>query len=936
MTEQLCLSVLGPMEAAAGANRIALGGPTQQAVLAVLVASYPAPVPLERLADAIWSGRPPATYQSTLHAYVSRVRKLLHGWIALVLDAQGYRLVLQDAVIDSQAFDAAVTRAAVELDAGRLGAAVGLLSPALDSWRGTQALERWAVEPWARDFCAGLAEQRLAGAELLARAHLELGQPRAAAAALEALVAQRPYAESAARLLMIALYRDQRQGEALRLYDRCRRALADELGIDPSPALQQTHREVLTQHPQLDWNPPAGTVVPRILPPRNRLLVGRGPILDQVVAQLGDGGVVTLYGLPGAGKTTVAAEIAHDHPGLVCWVPAEDSAAVLNGLAELAARLGVGPGLSEAELLESLWLRLSQQDDWLIVFDNAEHPDSVRAFVPPLRNGRLLVTSRSPAWSSLGATVKIGPLDDEAALAFVRRRTGRVGDDATLLAQAMGRLPLALEQACSYIDETGMSLGQYLRILQHRQTELLSRGAPAGHPHPVTTTWALVFEDVRRRSALAAQILEVSAYLSAEGLPLSMLEAAVETAGDELQMADALAELLRFSIVDRAGSTLRVHRLVQSVVRSRLSPQERRERAAAALRSLQACAPAGPAVAGSWPAWSLATPHVLAYLRAVADSEVLPEGSVELAMGCYRYLRARAARGPAHELLDVVIELVEAVRGRVPLLGELYADRADILDAEGQLAPARAELERALAVFGQNLDSVPEVTQARTWVRLAHILNCSDEPVASAEHYRRALPLLRGPDGEPEEVIRSLIGLGYACWGQGHFAAAEVELRSALELLTDQGWTRHPLHPEAVSALGMMLHEQGRWPEARDLQLQALEEMAEVLGAGDHPSVAYTFDKLGYVEGLLGEHRGSLAHHAAAVAMLERIFGPNDARLAMVISNLGNAQLASGDPAAAAASQGTAYAILLDHYGSEHRDTQLVSTRVQGLLVEAG
>ncbi len=250
-----------------------------------------------------------------------------------------------------------------------------------------------------------------------------------------------------------------------------------------------------------------------------------------------------------------------------------------------------------------------------------------------------------------GATVKIGPLDDESALAFVRQRTGRVEEDGGPLALAMGRLPLALEQACAYIGETGMSLAEYLRILGRRHSELLSRGAPASHPHPVTTTWELVFEDVRRRSALAAEILEVSAYLSAESLPLAMLEPAVD-AGDELTVADALAELLRFSIVDRNGSSLRVHRLVQSVVRDQLSPAHREERAAAALRSLIQTAPAGPAVPETWPAWSLLTPHVLAYLRAAVDSACCRSSTVELGLHCYRYLRARSALEPAHELLD--------------------------------------------------------------------------------------------------------------------------------------------------------------------------------------------------------------------------------------------------------------------------------------------
>jgi len=363
------------------------------------------------------------------------------------------------------------------------------------------------------------------------------------------------------------------------------------------------------------------------------------------------------------------------------------------------------------------------------------------------------------------------------------------------------------------------------------------------------------------------------------------------------------------------------------VVRAQLDPAERADRAAAALRSLRASAPVGPAVPASWPAWSLVTPHVLAYLRAAADSDVLPEGSVELALGCYRYLRARSALGPAHELLDLVIELVESV------LGELYADHADVLDAEGRLALARPELERALAVFEENAPQVPEVTLARTWARLAHILNCSDEPTAAADLYRRALGPLRRQDGDPEEVVLALIGLGYACWGERDYATAETELRTALVLLEDRGWHRHPLHPEALSGLGMMLHEQGQWAEARELQVTALAEMAEVYGAGDHPSVAYTYDKLGYVEGLLGDHGSALAHHGAAVEMLTRLFGPRDARLAMVISNLGNAELAGGDSRSAAASQQTAYDILLDHYGSAHRDTRLVAARVEDLLV---
>ena len=348
MTDQLCLKVLGPIEAWVGDRSLALGGPRQRALLAVLTAHHPTPVSLDRLADAIWSGEPPVTFQATVHAYVSRLRKLLTPWASLVSEPQGYRLVWHRGSIDAHDLVAVVDAAQRAMSAGRPDEVVALLEPAQRWWRSAAALEGWESEAWAREFCAALAEQRLVGAELLAEARLQLNQPRGAVAELEGLVSQRPYAESAVRLLMVALYRDHRQADALRLFDHCRHALADELGIDPSPALQQTHQQVLAQHPQLDWAAPPRSPAPRMLPPRTRLVVGREGVIAAIGDRLAELDVVTLYGLPGSGKTTVAAEIAHQHQGLVCWVPAEDSAAVLNALAELAGRLGVPAGLAEA------------------------------------------------------------------------------------------------------------------------------------------------------------------------------------------------------------------------------------------------------------------------------------------------------------------------------------------------------------------------------------------------------------------------------------------------------------------------------------------------------------------------------------------------------------------------------------------------------------
>ena len=927
MTERVAISALGSLQVVADGQRVALGGRQQRIVLGVLVACHPESASTDLLEEAVWQGDPPPKAAVALQSYVSRLRRILGSAAEIRSGFQGYRLVLGSATVDATEFGRVLAEAKSAAAARRFAQVIALLTPALAWWRSGVPLEPWQEESWAQSYSSQLRGRRLAAVELLADAHLSLGHPGSAIALLEPVLDEHPYAELTVQLLMTAFYRAGRQADALNAFLALRSRLVDDLGVDPSLLAQAAYAAVLRQSPELDWQPPGPAIAPLLPVARNRLLFGRRELIQQIQSTLADVGLLTIYGLPGSGKTAVAAEIAHQHVGLVCWVPAEDAASAVTALSELAERLGVPTGLGESDLLAAVWQALPTDRPWLMVYDNAEAPESLRPFLPTRVDGQVLVTSQNSAWSKLGPASRMEPLSDEASAQFILRRSGRGGEDPSGLIQAIGGLPLALEQACSYIDETGMSLGQYLGIFRRRENELLGRGAPVEHPHPVSTTWELAFASIRAESALAARILEAAAFLSAENVPFGVL-APVLGYSDELTTADAFATLLRYSIVERRENSLRVHRLVQDLVRSWLPPDERTRVAELLARRLHNLVPTGVARPEVWPQWETLAPQVLALLRAGASCPVVPGSVLELVLPCYRYLRTRGSFDAAMVVLDAALELV-GPEDHIHR-GEFSAVRGDLLDSVGQLTEAERALQVALSEFDRSEVPAPPIVLARTWVLLGHVLHCADASTEASELYRRALPVLKVTGGT-EETAGALLGLGYALWGQRAYADAEAVFREARALVEQADWTGHPLHAEAVSGLGMMLHEQGRCEQARDLQLLALQELRRIHGSNDHDSIAYTLDKLGYAEGLLGNHGDSLEHHCAAAEILEGLFGPSDPRLGMIRSNVGNAYAALGQHGAALASQQSAYAIVVERRGPGHRDSELIAARIAAL-----
>ncbi|ALC32204.1 ATP/GTP-binding protein [Streptomyces sp. CFMR 7] len=343
--------------------------------------------------------------------------------------------------------------------------------------------------------------------------------------------------------------------------------------------------------------------VPRIwnVPPRNPGFTGRSLVLERMRDQLGGGMAVvlpqpqTLYGLGGVGKTQVALEYVHRFMAdydLVWWISSEQSDDVVASLAELAVRLGAQGGEDMAAASQEavdLLRRGVPSDRWLLVFDNADDPETLRRHFPQGGSGHILVTSRNQSWSQHGDALPVDVfLREESVEHLQRRAPGLSDEDANQVATAVGDLPLAVEQAAAWIAETATPIDTYLEQLARQAPQVLALNQPAGYPEPVAATWNISIARLKERSPAAVRLLQLCAFFAPEPISANLLYSkemieALKPYDSSLQeklvLGRVIREIGRFALakVDQVSNSIQVHRLVQAVIKAQLSEEEQRE-----------------------------------------------------------------------------------------------------------------------------------------------------------------------------------------------------------------------------------------------------------------------------------------------------------------------------------------------------------------------
>ena len=453
--------VLGPVEAVDQGQSVSLGSPLQRAVLVELLRARET-IARERVIAALWADEPPKSAVGSLQVYVHGLRRALGG-DRIETVGTAYRLRLEDGDrVDVDEFDHLVARARAALAADRPADAATTLGEALALWRG-EPLADLAEIGEAAVFARELEDRRVDAIELRNDAWLAVGRHDLVLEEIDRLIAAQPYRERLRRQQIVALYRVGRQADALTAYRVTRDTWADELGIEPTPALRELERAVLRQDDELAGPAPRAEGQVRVPAPPTAL-VGRRLEIASVAALLrSQARLVTLLGPGGTGKTRLALAVAdelgrelRDGAVFVDLAPVHDPALLLSTIAQA---LGLSDDASVADHLSGR--------EQLIVLDNVEQivegAADVGALLAAAPRLRVLATSRTPLRLAAEHQYPVGPLpvpradapadevaQSEAVQLFVARAHAAGRElPADAICKTVDGLPLALELAAA-------------------------------------------------------------------------------------------------------------------------------------------------------------------------------------------------------------------------------------------------------------------------------------------------------------------------------------------------------------------------------------------------------------------------------------------------------------------------------------------------------
>ena len=688
---------------------------------------------------------------------------------------------------------------------------------------------------------------------------------------------------------------------------------------------------------------------------QNPYFTGRKELLETLYKELTTKRTTALtqtqaiIGLGGIGKTQTAIEYAYRHRNnyqIIWWLRAEEPATLAADYAQLAIKLNLPEYETTEQAIQIQAVRnwLEQYPGWLLIFDNAEERHDIRPYMPQTGNGHVLITSRNPIWDGLGTTLPIDVMQPEEALTFLAKRTNDPDPQAaTTLAKTLGYLPLALEQAAAYIRETNSSLDHYQALFRRHHTQLLQQAHLATeYPDTIATTWELSFQKARKISPTTIDFLNLCAFLAPDAIFLDMIiegatyvpKRLAKTITNPLTLDQLISTLLHYSLMQREGDILTIHRLVQSVLRNRLNPATQCRWAERTVQIVNQIFP-DPEFS-SWSRCEQLLPHAQICIKWIQKWNLISEEAGRLLNEMGLYLYDRAAYAGAEPLFQQARAIYEkALDSSHPELANTLNNLALLYKSQSHYAEAEPLYQQARAIYEKTLGlDHPEL--AATLHNLARLYTDQARYAEAEPLFQQARAIYEktlGPDHP--YLATTLHNLAGLYTDQGRYAEAEPLFQQALAIREKALGSDHPELATTLDNLANLYADQTRYTEAEPLFQQARTIYEKTLGP-DHPYLATTLHNLAELYTGQGRYAEAEPLYQQARAIYEKTLGLDHPKLAATLHNLAKLYTNQGCYAEAEPLYQQALVIYEKALGSNHPKLAIALENYASLLHEAG
>jgi len=638
---------------------------------------------------------------------------------------------------------------------------------------------------------------------------------------------------------------------------------------------------------------------------RNLLFTGREDILAQLrdafmseTATIALAQPQAISGLGGIGKTQTAIEYAYryrDSYQAVFWVRAESPDLLISDYLTLATLLNLPErnDQDQSQITSAVIRWFDTHDSWLLILDNADELDAVSEYIPSAGKGHILLTTRAQAVGTLAQRIDLDKLSLDDGMILLLRRIKRLRGNASLesvpaalrtqaqaIVEAVDCLPLALDQAGAYIEETSCSLSDYLKFYKTRRSKLLrTRGRDVGgHPEPVAATWSLAFENIERANPAAADLLRLCAFLHPDAIPENMIiEGASELgptldpiATDELDLNEAIGQLLRYSLVKRDADekVLNIHRLVQAVVRDGMKDDDERMWAERIVSMMSKVFPEGTEFE-TWDACQRYLPHAQTSIEGMNKWQMISTKTLPLLNHVGAYLASRAQFNEAKTLLQRSLTKAEKISGSESIIVEALINIGIVYWMQGAYDETVTTLLRAIAIQEQlNPD---HLRLAEALNNLGVLYNAQGKHTQAIPLYQQAITIWENAKPLDETMVAyGITNLAVVYDDLGRYDEAETLYKRALSIRQRLQGMEHPEVGTILNNLALVYRSMRRYDEEKIFLEQSLSITRTTMGE-NHPRVGTSLDNLAQNYMHRGNYEQAEIFYRDSLAVRQRI-----------------------------------------------------------------